>query len=96
MEKYIRFKTGDTTTQQIPVGRGLFAEEGATALEVKVYCTETMVYHYSLTTTGADFDMVAAIQDAVVEAAQTSWLNPVVDVAIPSGQTVTAIAVTGF
>jgi len=96
MEKYIRFKTGTTTSQLIPVGGGVFAEETAVDTEVKVYCTDSFTHHYSLTTTAADFDMITAIQDAAVEAAQTSWLNPVVDVAIPSGQTVTAIEVTAF
>ena len=38
--------------------------------------------------------MVDAINDALVVAAETSWTNVVVPVALPSGQTITSIAVT--
>jgi len=45
---------------------------------------------------GSTFALVTAINAAIETACQTSWTNAVVPVELPSGETVTSIAVTVF
>ena len=94
MNKYLRFTVG-SATEIVPIGSGAYAELTA-ATEVKIFNCDSVGHHYSLTTTGADFTMITAIQKACIQGAQTSWRDAVVDVNIPLGQTVTAIVVTAF
>lgn len=95
MIKYIRIQYTASKSALIPVGQGLFVEL-ASSTEVKVYSSADSTYHFSLTTSAATFAMVSAIQDACVQAAQTSWTRPIWDVVIPDGEAVTDIAVTAF
>jgi len=95
MNKYLRFTLSGGGTTLVPIGSGAYAELTATT-EVKIFSCDSVGHHYSLTTTGADFDMVTAIQNACLQGAQTSWVKAVVDVAIPVGQTVSGSAVTAF
>ena len=95
MIKYIRIQNTDQGATLIPVGQGLFAEL-TSATEVKIYSSADATYHFSLTTTGATFAMITAIQSACVLAASTSWVDAVQDVIIPDGEVVTDINVTLF
>ena len=95
MIKYIRIQNTDGGATLIPVGQGLFAEL-TSATEVKIYSSADTLYHFSLTTTGATFAMITAIQSACVLAASTSWVDAVQDVVLPEGEDVTDIAVTAF
>tara|TARA_R110000782_G_scaffold229549_2_gene315928 strand:- start:72 stop:359 length:288 start_codon:yes stop_codon:yes gene_type:complete len=91
MNKYLRFQTGTTTTL-VPIGSGAYVELVG-AGEVKIFNCDSVGHHYSLATTSASFAMVTAIQAACVQGSQTSWLQAVVDVVIPVGQTVTGVTV---
>tara|TARA_R110000851_G_scaffold65003_8_gene147792 strand:+ start:457 stop:744 length:288 start_codon:yes stop_codon:yes gene_type:complete len=95
MNKYLRFKTGATTTAMVPIGAGAYAELTGTT-EVKIFSCDSVGHHYSLATDSATFAMVTAIQAACLQGAQTSWVKAVVDVDLPVGETVTGITVTVF
>ena len=77
------------------MGQGLFAELTA-ATEVKIYSSADTTYYFSLTTTGATFAMITAIQSACVLAASTSWVDAVQDVVLPEGEDVTDITIAAF
>jgi ABC-type proline/glycine betaine transport system permease subunit len=94
MNKYLSFVTDDGT-QLIPIGQGLYVEQtSATAL--RLYSTESFTHHYQLTTVAGTFALVNAVNAALTEASQTNWRDTVHPVALPTGQTVTSIAVTVF
>tara|TARA_R110002020_G_scaffold364625_1_gene576923 strand:- start:953 stop:1243 length:291 start_codon:yes stop_codon:yes gene_type:complete len=95
MNKYLKFKLSGGGTTLVPIGSGAYAEL-ATTTEVKIFSCDSVGHHYSLTTTGATFDMITAIQEACIQGAQTSWVHAVVEVNIPLGQTVASAAVTAF
>ncbi|HAI41139.1 MAG TPA: hypothetical protein DCM40_25040, partial [Maribacter sp.] len=58
--------------------------------------TSSFSHHYALVTVGGTFALVTAINEAIEKACQTSWTNVVTPVELPTGQTVTSIAVTVF
>ena len=95
MMKYIRIQYTASKSAIIPVGQGLFAELTA-ATEVKIYSSADSTYYFSLTTTGATFAMITAIQSACVLAASTSWVDAVQDVVLPEGEDVTDITIAEF
>jgi hypothetical protein len=95
MMKYIRIQYSASKSAIIPVGQGLFAELTA-ATEVKIYSSADTTYYFSLTTTGATFAMITAIQSACVLAASTSWVDAVQDVVLPEGEDVTDITIAAF
>ena len=95
MMKYIRIQYTVSKSAIIPVGQGLFAEL-TSATEVKIYSSADATYHFSLTTTGATFAMITAIQSACVLAASTSWVDAVQDVVLPEGEDVTDITIAAF
>ena len=93
--KYIRIQYSASKSAIIPVGQGLFAELTA-ATEVKIYSSADTTYYFSLTTTGATFAMITAIQSACVLAASTSWVDAVQDVVLPEVEDVTDITIAAF
>ncbi len=95
MMKYIRIQYTASKSAIIPVGQGLFAEL-TSATVVKIYSSADSTYYFSLTTTGATFAMITAIQSACVLAASTSWVDAVQDVVLPEGEDVTDITIAAF
>jgi|TARA_R110001606_G_scaffold352096_4_gene502480 hypothetical protein len=95
MMKYIRIQYTASKSAIIPVGQGLFAEL-TSATVVKIYSSADSTYYFSLTTTGATFAMITAIQSACVLAASTSWVDAVQDVVLPEGEDVTDITIAEF
>ena len=93
--KYIRIQYTASKSAIIPVGQGLFAEL-TSATVVKIYSSADSTYYFSLTTTGATFAMITAIQSACVLAASTSWVDAVQDVVLPEGEDVTDITIAAF
>ena len=93
--KYIRIQYSASKSAIIPVGQGLFAEL-TSATVVKIYSSADSTYYFSLTTTGATFAMITAIQSACVLAASTSWVDAVQDVVLPEGEDVTDITIAAF
>ncbi len=93
--KYIRIQYTASKSAIIPVGQGLFAEL-TSATVVKIYSSADSTYYFSLTTTGATFAMITAIQSACVLAASTSWVDAVQDVVLPEGEDVTDITIAEF
>ena len=85
MAKYIQITTG-AGDEIVPIGEGLFVER-TSATAMRLYSTSSFSHHYEL---------VTAINAAIEKACQTSWTNVVVPVELPTGQTVTSIAVTVF
>jgi len=94
MAKYIEITTG-AGKELIPAGEGLFVER-TSATAMRIYSVGAFGHHFELVTVASTFAMVTAINDALVKAAETSWTNAVVPVALPSGETVTSVAVTVF
>ena len=94
MAKYIQITTG-AGDEIVPIGEGLFVER-TSATAMRLYSTSAFSHHYALVTVGSTFALVTAINAAIEKACQTSWTNVVVPVELPTGQTVTSIAVTVF
>lgn len=94
MAKYLKITTG-AGDELVPVGAGLFVERSS-ATAMRLYSVNAFGHHFELVTVGSTFAMVSAINAALEKASQTSWTNVVVPVELPSGQTVTSIAVTVF
>jgi len=94
MAKYLKITTG-AGDELVPVGVGLFVER-TSATAMRLYSVNSFGHHFGLVTVGSTFAMVSAINAALEKASQTSWTNVVVPVELPSGQTVTSIAVTVF
>jgi len=90
MNKYLSIAT-TAGTELIPIGEGLFAVlGGATVVDL----VSPSGVEYNLTTVGATFLLIDAINAALTEASQTNWRDTVHPVALPTGQTVTSIAVS--
>jgi hypothetical protein len=94
MAKYLQITTG-AGTELVPVGDGLFVER-TSAVAMRLYSVSTTTHHWKLVTVDSTVAMVTAMNDALTDAAQTSWQNAVVPVVLPAGETVTSIAVTVF
>ena len=89
MAKYLQM------TQLVPIGAGLFVERtGATAM--RIYSVNETLHHWALVTVDSTFAMVTAMNNALTDAAQTSWQNAVVPVVLPADETVTSIVVSVF
>lgn len=90
MNKYLSIAT-TAGTELIPIGEGLFAVfTDATTVDL----VAPSGVEYNLTTVGATFLLVDAINAALTEASQTNWRDTVHPVALPTGQTVDTIAVS--
>ncbi len=94
MAKYISLVTG-AGTELVPCGEGIYVER-ASATRLDIYLAGSVSHHLRCVTVGSTQALVDAINDALVVAAETSWTNVVVPVALPSGQTVTSITMTVF
>ncbi len=87
MNKYLSITTGDGT-ELIPIGDGLYVEQGgATTLAL----VSSNGVQYDLATLAGTFALVDAINVALTEASQTNWRDTIHPVALPTGQTVTSI-----
>lgn len=94
MAKYLQITTGDGV-ELVPIGDGLYVER-TTATAMRIYGVNETLHHFALVTVGSTFAMVTAMNDALTDAAQTSWQNAVVPVVLPAGETVTSITVSVF
>ena len=92
MAKYISLATG-AGTELVPCGEGIYVQR-ASATRLDIYLAGSVSHHLECVTVASTAALVDAINDALVVAAETSWTNVVVPVALPSGQTITSIAVT--
>ncbi len=95
MAKYIKITTSAGREMLIPAGEGLYVER-TDATAMRIYSVGAFGHHFELATVDSTFAMVTAINDALVKAAETSWTNAVVPVVLPSGETVSSVAVTVF
>jgi len=94
MAKYLQITT-TAGIQLVPIGDGLFVERTSDTA-MRVYSVSTTLHHWALVTVDSTFAMVTAMNDALTDAAQTSWQNAVVPVVLPVDQTVTSIVVTAY
>ena len=94
MAKYLQITT-TAGIQLVPIGDGLFVER-TSGTAMRVYSVNENLHHFALVTVDSTFAMVTAMNDALTDAAQTSWQNAVVPVVLPVDQTVTSIVVTAY
>ena len=94
MSKYLQITTG-AGVELIPIGDGLFVEQ-TTATAMRIYSVGAFGHHFGLVTASGTIALVNAMNAALTNAAQTSWTNAIVPVMLPTGETVTSIAVTVF
>tara|TARA_R110000803_G_scaffold51623_8_gene106563 strand:+ start:815 stop:1102 length:288 start_codon:yes stop_codon:yes gene_type:complete len=94
MSKYLQI-TATSGVELIPIGDGLFVEQ-TSATAMRVYSAGLSGHHFALVTTGGTVAMIDSINAALKSAAQTSWMNAVIPVALPSGEAVTSISVAVF
>lgn len=94
MNKYLSIAT-TAGTELIPIGNGLFVEQNS-ATALRLYSPDSFSHHYALVTVAGTFALVDAINAALTEASQTNWRDTIHPVVLPTGETVTSIAVAVF